>query len=82
MKWTVTVVLALAVLSAGCRTIWSHPQATQEKFDADRAECTDQQREAAARGASVSNWKQCLLDKGWTATTGSRNQEAVRRPRK
>jgi hypothetical protein len=80
MKQTLTVVLALAALSVGCHTVWIHPQATQAKFDAERAECISERQEAAARGVSAPNWKQCLLDRGWTATTDFRSAPAVRTP--
>jgi len=80
MKRSWTLSLMLVATALGCRTVWIHPDASQAKFDADRAECQRAIDEARAAGASAPNWKRCLLDRGWTATTDFRSSAAVRKP--
>jgi hypothetical protein len=80
MKAPWVIILLLIAATAGCRTVWIHPEATQALFDAERAECLRAVETARAAGVRAPNWKRCMLDKGWTATTDFRSARAVREP--
>ena len=84
-----TFVSVLAVTSLlGCRTVWVHPEASQEKYASDFYRCrfgaeppTNEQIHAGAL-PSVSarpDWEQCMGLLGWTPEVGMRWSESYSR---
>ena len=70
-----TLVVSLAFLFTGCRTVWVHPDASEAMYLNDIARCKygvsndELQRAAATPSSSLpeyrSDWKQCMGLLGW-----------------
>ena len=73
---------SLLLCTAGCRSVWVHPEATQEKFTHDQARCMyGMSSEEADRillnpdevpPSPRKGWKRCMTLLGWDTVTGAR----------
>lgn len=77
----VLALLILACMSTGCRTVFVHPDATQEKYTADFYRCRfgtePPTQEEIHRGDLPTlnprrDWKHCMALLGWTTKVGMR----------
>ena len=83
------LIMLLAVLGTGCRTVWVHPEATQEKWSQDFYLCrfgakppTAEDLQDADRPVLVprSDWKHCLATLGWTTRVRPRSSPPFSTP--
>ena len=69
----------------GCHAVWTHPDATAEKYNRDLYYCrygvepdpnlTEAEIRQRALLLQRKDWKQCMTALGWTKTTGSASSE-------
>jgi hypothetical protein len=80
-----TLVLMLAMTPIlGCRTVWVHPEATQEKYTQDFYRCrfgadppTAEEIRAGDQPPLTKrrDWEECMALLGWTSRVGMRWSE-------
>ena len=84
MKTAALIFVMLASLLLGCRTVWVHPEASQQKYTEDYYSCRfgtePPTQEAIRQGelpdvAARPDWKQCMALLGWTSKVGMRWNE-------
>lgn len=81
-SWNLAIATTIAVLVAGCRTVWVHPDATAEKYAEDIARCKYGLTAAEVNHIVLNsgealpphrrNWKQCMQILGWSTETKPR----------
>ena len=88
MRTTTCILLGLlAASTTGCRTVWVHPEATQEKYSHDMywcrygAEPPDPNKMYEARPVLHlhRDWPICMESLHWSKTTGVRSDKPYRR---
>ena len=75
-----TGILSTAVLLPSCHTVWTHPDASEQKYNRDLYYCqygaeppAEGDQDAVRKQAILSvrrGWKQCMVKLGWDKTTG------------
>ena len=57
-----TLLVLLLLVLAGCRTVWTHPQASEAKYAKDFSRC---------RTLKHTQWQTCMVNLGWSHHKGS-----------
>ena len=76
--------LALGISLSGCRNVWVHPQASEEKWTYDSELCDGMPKTDTPAKPSppegARSWKQCMLALGWSTETDSSVAPLYRKP--